>query len=74
MATTQIRFLLSVQDSAEQPQQVIDQNIKHLLAQVHRFYVEYTLNPFTELNGPIQSKRFDENVKRCFDTFNRIKE
>ena len=70
MTTTQIRFLLSVQDSAEHPQPVVDQQIKRLLALIHKAYVEYTLNPFNELNGPIQSQAFDKNVQQCVDKFN----
>jgi hypothetical protein len=70
LTTTQIRFLLTVQDAGDQQQQVVDQSIKQLMAQIHRYYVEYTLNPFNDLNAPVQSQKFTRHVQQCVDKFN----
>ena len=67
MTTTQIRFLLCVQDSGLAS---VDESIKRLMVRIHGFYVEHTLNPFKELNAPIQSKKFDEKVKQCVGAYN----
>ncbi|GKZ01437.1 trafficking protein particle complex subunit 2-like protein [Mayamaea pseudoterrestris] len=72
MTTTQIRILLSVQDNPDQPQHAVDQSIQRLLAQIHKFYVEYTLNPFTELNSTIQSQKFDKNIQQTVNAFNNM--
>lgn len=73
MTTTQIKFLLTVQDHAAAigDQRNIDETIKRLLVKLHRLYVEYTLNPFSALNSPIQSTRFDAKVSDCVEAFNR---
>jgi len=76
MTTTQIRFLLTVEDSiaVTGDQRGVDENIQRLLATLHELYVEYTLNPFSgALNGaaPIRSERFDRKVDECVSIFNR---
>jgi hypothetical protein len=74
MTTTQIRFLLAVQDhpsNAIESQPTIDDGIKMLLVELHRLYVEYTLNPFSALNAPIQSKRFDSQINNVVEAFNK---
>lgn len=74
MTTTEIRFLLAVEDHVNvmgDQQRAIDETIKHLLTQLHQLYVEYTLNPFSTLNGPIDSDHFDKKVEACVESFNR---
>jgi Sedlin, N-terminal conserved region len=79
MTTTQIRFVLVVEDhlassSAAAPgrdQRSVDDAIYRLFAKLHRLYVEHTLNPFAALSGPIQSPKLDRKVHECVTAFNR---
>jgi Sedlin, N-terminal conserved region len=72
MTTTQIKFLLTVDDGAAvEDQRTVDETIKRLFVKLHRLYVEYTLNPFSPLTGPIQSARFDHKVGYCVSAYNR---
>ena len=65
MTTTQIKFLVAIQDAE------IDGDIVGLLRRLHQAYVEYRLNPLGQLTGPIQSKRFDEKVRQTIESYNR---
>ena len=65
MTTTQIKFLVAIQDAE------IDGDIVGLLRRLHQTYVEYRLNPLGQLTGPIQSKRFDEKVRQTIESYNR---
>eukprot|EP00977_Amphora_coffeiformis_P009124 scaffold2069_cov187-Amphora_coffeaeformis.AAC.41 len=65
MTTTQIKFLVAIQDAE------IDGDIVGLLRKLHQIYVEYRLNPLGPLTGPIQSTRFDEKVRRTIEAYNR---
>jgi hypothetical protein len=69
MTTTQIKFLLTVEDDAAYAMSA-DETIKRLFVKIHRFYVEYTLNPFSPLEGPIESERFDKKVRDCIVAYN----
>ena len=72
MTTTQIKFLLTVEDDAAiGDQRTVDETIKRLFVKLHRLYVEYTLNPFSPLTGPIESLRFDQKVGDCMLAYNR---
>jgi Sedlin, N-terminal conserved region len=75
MTTTQIKFLLTVEDddtTAVADQRTVDETIKLLFVKLHRLYVEYTLNPFSPIaGGPIDSLRFDTKVRECILAFNR---
>jgi hypothetical protein len=72
MTTTQIKFLLTVEDdSTVGDQRTVDETIKRLFVKLHRLYVEYTLNPFSPLTGAISSKKFDQKVKDCVTAYNR---
>lgn len=69
MTTTQIKFLLTVEDDAAYAMSA-DETIKRLFVKLHRFYVEYTLNPFSPFEGPIASERFDKKVRDCIVAYN----
>lgn len=72
MTTTQIKFLLVVEDDASvSDQRTVDETIKKLFVKLHRQYVEYILNPFSNTSGPIESKRFDTKVGDCVSAYNR---
>ena len=74
MTTTQIRFILTVEDHVSTTgtnQRQIDDAIKRVFAKLHRLYVEYMLNPFGSLTGPITSPRFDLKVAECVSAYNR---
>jgi hypothetical protein len=73
MTTTQIKFIISVYDDASNytgDQSTADQQIKELLAEIHRIYVEFSLNPFSAVEAPISSARFDAQVSDCVSAFN----
>jgi len=70
--TTQIKFLLTVEDDASiGDQRTVDETIKRLFFKLHRIYVEYTLNPFSPISGPIESARFTKKVNDCVTAYNR---
>lgn len=70
--TTQIKFLLTVEDDAGiGDQRTVDETIKRLCIKLHRLYVEYTLNPFSPEMGPIESTRFTQKVSDCVHAYNR---
>lgn len=70
--TTQIKFLLTVEDDASIGDQcTVDETIKRLCIKLHRLFVEYTLNPFSPISGPIESTRFTQKVQDCITAYNR---
>lgn len=70
--TTQIKFLLTVEDDASiGDQRTVDETIKRLCIKLHRLYVEYTLNPFSPISGPLESARFTQKVNDCVTAYNR---
>ena len=71
--TTRIKFFIVVEDEALSSEQQInaDSDIKSLLKTIHRLYVEEMLNPFTDITGPIKSKRFDEQINYHIAAFNQ---
>lgn len=72
MTTTQIKFLLTVQDDAALgDQRTIDETLKHLFIKIHRQYVEYSLNPFSSMTGPISSARFEQKISEWVEAYNR---
>ena len=73
MTTTQIKFILTVYDDAVTmgDQVSVDEAIKRLLAEIHRLYVDYSMNPFSDINAPISSARFDAQVKDCVEVYNK---
>lgn len=49
--------------------------LKHLThcllqSQLHELYVRYTMNPFSKLRSPIQSRVFDEGINEMARQFN----
>ena len=39
-------------------------------AQLHELYVRYTMNPFSKLRSPIQSRAFDNGIIKMASSFN----
>uniref|UniRef100_A0A6S8YH98 Trafficking protein particle complex subunit 2-like protein n=1 Tax=Ditylum brightwellii TaxID=49249 RepID=A0A6S8YH98_9STRA len=74
LTTTKIKFLVAVEDifPPDQKQQLHarENEIKSLFANIHTLYVEYMLNPFTNIESSIESRRFEEGVKSFVDAFN----
>ena len=69
MTTTQIIFLIVVQDNGT----LMDETIKKLCITLHRYYVEYILNPFTPITTSmktIESKQFHSKVQEYIESFN----
>lgn len=72
MTTTQVKFLLTVQDEATMSdQKTMDETLKQLFIKLHRQYVEYSLNPFSSMTGPIVSSRFDQQISERIAAYNR---
>jgi hypothetical protein len=77
MTTTQVKFLLTVRDEGSTmalqggDQRSADESLKHLFIKLHRQYVEYSLNPFASMTGPICSTRFDQKVTEWIAAYNR---
>lgn len=73
--TTKVKFFLVVEDEAlaGRQQGSADEDIKNLLRNVHKLYVEEMLNPFKSLaeDATILSKRFDQKVQGYVATFNQ---
>jgi trafficking protein particle complex subunit 2 len=71
--TTKIKFFLVVEDEAlsGRHQSNVDEDIKSLLKNIHKLYVEEMLNPFKRLDDSmIVSKLFDGKVQNCIAAFN----
>jgi hypothetical protein len=71
MTTTQIIFLFVVQDTGTTI--VIDETIQRLCITLHRYYVEYILNPFTPITTStkmIESKQFHNKVQEYINSYN----
>ncbi|KAL7538080.1 hypothetical protein ACHAXR_008280 [Thalassiosira sp. AJA248-18] len=45
-------------------------DLKNILAQLHELYVRHTMNPFSRLRGPIQSRIFDKGIVQMAQSFN----
>mmetsp|Transcript_37479 Transcript_37479/g.79997 ORF Transcript_37479/g.79997 Transcript_37479/m.79997 type:complete len:351 (-) Transcript_37479:313-1365(-) len=45
-------------------------DLKNMFAQLHELYVRHTMNPFSKLRSPIQSRAFDEGIIRMAHSFN----
>lgn len=72
MTTTQIKFIMVLYDDARNhDQKAVDDSIKRLFAEIHRLYVGHTLNPFSTVNAPISSTRFDSEVQTCVTAYNQ---
>lgn len=69
MTTTQIIFVLVVQDIGT----AMEDTIQRLCITLHRYYVEYILNPFTPITTStkmIESKQFHAKVQEYVDSYN----
>lgn len=76
VTTTKLRFMAIVED-AFLPDQINQQEareteLKNLMYNIHSLYVEYTLNPFSKIEGPIESQRFDTSVDSFVSAFNGV--
>eukprot|EP00804_Cyclotella_cryptica_P025428 CCRYP_017194-RA/>CCRYP_017194-RA protein AED:0.03 eAED:0.03 QI:84/1/1/1/1/1/3/370/339 len=47
-----------------------ESDLKHIFSHLHELYVRYTLNPFTKLRSPIQSRAFDRGIIDMAQSFN----
>mmetsp|Transcript_4189 Transcript_4189/g.10921 ORF Transcript_4189/g.10921 Transcript_4189/m.10921 type:complete len:180 (-) Transcript_4189:169-708(-) len=71
MTTTKILFLLIVDDDTVPEHQAnVDSEIQRLMSQIHGLYIEYNLNPFSNIESKITSKRFDDGVQKFVAAFN----
>uniref|UniRef100_A0A7S2DWP0 Trafficking protein particle complex subunit 2-like protein n=1 Tax=Helicotheca tamesis TaxID=374047 RepID=A0A7S2DWP0_9STRA len=72
--TTKIKFLIAIEDifppDQKQKQQARENEVKSLFANIHSLYVEHMLNPFSNIESTIESRKFDEGVKSFVDAFN----
>lgn len=76
--TTQMKIIVVVEDdefipaSLSEQQSTSDDRTKALMAKIHKHYIEYTLNPFSKLEGPIESETFKRKVGEEVERFNRV--
>jgi hypothetical protein len=73
-STTNIKFFLVVEDEAlsGRHQGNADEDIKNLLKNIHKLYVEDILNPFKRLDDlMIVSTVFDRKVQKIVSAFNQ---
>mmetsp|Transcript_19838 Transcript_19838/g.28962 ORF Transcript_19838/g.28962 Transcript_19838/m.28962 type:complete len:213 (-) Transcript_19838:226-864(-) len=71
--STKIKFLASVVDIENvKDHHVREAGLKALFTNVHDYYVEYTLNPFSQIKAQkkISSRRFDDGVDELVRNFN----
>jgi len=71
--STKIKFIVVVEDDEGVPlwdDQAIDDRVKLIMVKVHRLYVEYVLNPFSSIDGPIQSVHFDKSIEALIGAMN----
>jgi hypothetical protein len=73
VTSTKNKFILVVEDEAlAETQQInMDSEVKALMKNIHTLYIEEMLNPFTDIYGPITSKRFDGRIQQYFAAFNQ---
>eukprot|EP00568_Trieres_chinensis_P005023 CAMPEP_0183296030 /NCGR_PEP_ID=MMETSP0160_2-20130417/3759_1 /TAXON_ID=2839 ORGANISM="Odontella Sinensis, Strain Grunow 1884" /NCGR_SAMPLE_ID=MMETSP0160_2 /ASSEMBLY_ACC=CAM_ASM_000250 /LENGTH=197 /DNA_ID=CAMNT_0025457597 /DNA_START=42 /DNA_END=635 /DNA_ORIENTATION=+ len=70
LTNTSIKFMAVIEDGGNSRQPLRESELKSLFASLHDLYVEYTLNPFSQLRGKISSKRFDDDVGKYVDSYN----
>jgi len=70
LTNTNIKFMAVIEDGEDRRQPIRESDLKSLFAKLHELYVEYTLNPFSQLRGKISSNRFDIGVKQHVDSYN----
>jgi hypothetical protein len=75
MTTTQVILLVVVQDTVYtgSSSTAIDESIQRLCITLHRYYVEYILNPFTPITTStkmIESQQFHTKVQQYIDSYN----
>mmetsp|Transcript_27457 Transcript_27457/g.38639 ORF Transcript_27457/g.38639 Transcript_27457/m.38639 type:complete len:187 (+) Transcript_27457:35-595(+) len=73
ITTTNVKFLAMIEDSPEGIHPSREGELKSLFSTVHELYVQYTLNPFSQIKEKIKSERFDEGVNACVEKFNLSK-
>lgn len=63
---------LFVNDSLQSPFSTSgrEADLKAMFDQLHELYVRHTMNPFSKLRSPIQSRIFDEGIVRMAQLFN----
>mmetsp|Transcript_19989 Transcript_19989/g.43329 ORF Transcript_19989/g.43329 Transcript_19989/m.43329 type:complete len:187 (-) Transcript_19989:617-1177(-) len=69
--TTNVRYVALVEDAMElQLQKSRESELCVLMSNVHRFYTESLLNPFSSPHSKITSKRFDSSATSLITNFN----
>lgn len=73
LTNTSIKFMAIVQDTIATSQQIAarETELKLFFTSIHELYVEYVLNPFSNIKIKITSKRVDLGVKKCVNLCNK---
>jgi hypothetical protein len=59
ITATNIKFLVLVQPPVK------ESDVRLFLHVIHDSFITYTMNPFAQIEGRIQSKRFDQNIREA---------
>lgn len=70
LTNTSIKFMAVIKDGDDRRQSIREADLKSLFANAHQLYVEYLLNPFSQLRGKIVSTKFDDGLKQHVQSFN----
>lgn len=72
--STNLRFIVGIEDDIlpdeNQLQTAKDEEVSSVLTRLHSLYVNYLLNPFSNKNGKITSRRFNRGVEGLVSEFN----
>jgi len=71
VTATNIKFMAMVADNNGEP--VAEAHLKTMFINVHNLYVEHTLNPFSQLQQKVKSKRFDQRIHQVVDEYHANK-
>jgi hypothetical protein len=67
VTATNIKFLalISIESSNNEDSKtaVKSSDVQKFLTQIHEHYISYLMNPFSKLNQPIDSRKFDTHIQ-----------
>lgn len=71
---TSVKMMAMVEDPPNPAHAARESDLKVFFTRLHEMFVQYTLNPFTNLKEQIVSKRFDDGVVEAMGVYNSNRE
>lgn len=73
LTNTNIKFMIIIKDTITTSIEISarETELKLFFTNIHELYVEYMLNPFSNIKTKIISKRFDSGVQNCVNVCNK---